>query len=56
MKYSFSGLILVVIGALALAHNLGFLNVNLAHLLRDWWPVLLIALGLSMFFPGSRRR
>ena len=41
----------------ALAHNLGYLNVNLAQLTRTWWPLILIALGIGFFFtPGSGRR
>lgn len=55
MKGSFIGIVFIVIGALALAHNLGYLNINLAHLLRTWWPLLLIALGISyLVSPGKR--
>jgi hypothetical protein len=57
MRGNFSAIVLIVVGGLALAHNLGYLNVNLAHLIRTWWPLILIALGISFFFtPGSGRR
>lgn len=38
-----SGLILIVVGSLLLANNFGLLQWGW---LRQWWPVLLIALGL----------
>jgi uncharacterized membrane-anchored protein len=58
MKGSFSGIVLIVIGGIALAHNLGYLNINLAHLIRTWWPLILIVLGIGFFFTpnGGRRR
>jgi len=40
---SWSGIILVVVGALLLANNFDLLPVGW---LRQWWPVLLIAIGL----------
>ena len=55
MKYSFNGMVLVVLGGLLLASNLGYLNVNFFHLLRVWWPVVLIALGVGFFFEPRRR-
>ena len=39
---SWSGIILVIVGALLLATNFGYLH--WAWMLQ-WWPVLLIALG-----------
>ncbi|MBV9889640.1 MAG: hypothetical protein JO090_01990 [Rhizobacter sp.] len=40
---SWSGIILVIVGALLLANNFDLLPVGW---LRQWWPVLLIAIGL----------
>ena len=57
MKFSFSGMVLITAGGLALANNLGYLDINLAHLLRTWWPLILVALGIGFFFtPSSGRR
>ena len=52
---STSGIILIVVGAALLAHNFGYLH---WAWLRDWWPALLILLGLwSIARPdGGRRR
>ncbi|HEY1393446.1 MAG TPA: DUF5668 domain-containing protein [Methylibium sp.] len=38
-----SGIVLIVVGLLLLANNLGWLGFAW---LRDWWPLLLVALGL----------
>jgi hypothetical protein len=57
MRGNFGAIFLIVFGALALAHNLGYLNINLAYLLRVWWPVILIVLGVAFLFtPGGKRR
>ena len=56
MKFSFSGLVLIAAGGLAQAHNLGYLNINLAHLVRTWWPLILIVLGIGFFFTPSNGR
>ena len=40
---SWSGIILVIVGALLLANNFDLLPVGW---LRQWWPLLLIAIGL----------
>jgi uncharacterized membrane protein len=57
MKGSFGGIVLIVVGAIALAHNMGYLDINLAQLMRTWWPLILIALGIGFFFtPDSGRK
>ncbi|WP_170285901.1 LiaI-LiaF-like domain-containing protein [Propionivibrio limicola] len=56
MKYSVTGLILIIIGGVMLADNLGLLRVNFTHLLHTWWPAILIAIGISFFFPGGGKR
>ncbi len=51
---SWSGIILVVVGALLLANNFGMLPLGWLH---QWWPALLIALGLlSILRPQHGRR
>ena len=51
---SWSGIILVVVGALLLANNFDLLPLGWLH---QWWPALLIALGLlSILRPQHGRR
>jgi uncharacterized membrane protein len=42
-----SGIILIVLGCLFLANNFGFLQWGW---LRQWWPLVLIALGAWSIF------
>jgi len=51
---SWSGIILVVVGALLLANNFDLLSLGW---LRQWWPALLIVLGvMSIVRPDRARR
>ena len=51
---SWSGIILVIVGALLLANNFDLLPVGWV---RQWWPLLLIVLGLvSIVRPQHGRR
>ena len=46
--------VLVVLGLLFLAHNLEFIQwTQLREVLRTWWPLILIALGIAQL---ARRR
>jgi len=40
--------VIVTLGILFLLRNLGVLDWNLGDILRDWWPVLIILLGLDL--------
>lgn len=41
-------IVLIVIGVLFLAHNLGWLAfAQLRELIGTWWPLILIALGIG---------
>lgn len=54
MKNSFGAIVLIAVGVLALARNLGYLDVSITHLILTWWPLILIGLGISFFFtPGT---
>lgn len=54
MRGNIGAIALIVIGGLALASNLGLFDVDLGLLLRTWWPLLLIILGIGMFLaPGT---
>ena len=57
MKGNFISVALIVIGAIALAVNLDLIEFDLVALIRKWWPLALIALGLALFLtPDGNRR
>ncbi len=57
MRGNFGAIALIAVGGLALAGNLGLFDVDLGHLLRTWWPLLLIILGVGMFLaPGTEQQ
>ncbi|HXE37124.1 MAG TPA: DUF5668 domain-containing protein [Azonexus sp.] len=49
MKGNFAALALIVIGAVALGVNLDLFEIDLVALIRKWWPLVLIALGVALF-------
>jgi hypothetical protein len=52
----FAALVLIVIGAVLLLNNLDYIRIgSLTHLLHDWWPLILILAGVSMFVTRWRR-
>ena len=50
---SWSGIILVIVGALLLANNFELLPLGW---LRQWWPAILIAVGLMSIMRPQRGR
>ncbi len=50
------GLILVIIGAVFLADNLGWADISLWRLIRDWWPLLVIWAGIDMLIRSYRKQ
>ena len=50
---SWSGFILVIVGALLLANNFDLLSLGW---LRQWWPALLIVLGVFSMLQPQRGR
>lgn len=57
MKGNVAAIVLVLVGTFFLLTNLGILHVSLIAVLKTWWPVILIIVGLGLFFtPDSRRK
>ncbi|HRF29190.1 MAG: hypothetical protein JNM16_10490 [Dechloromonas sp.] len=57
MKGHFAAIALIVIGAVALGVNLDLFELDLVALIRKWWPLALIALGVGLFLtPDDRQR
>ena len=48
MKGNVAAIVLIVLGVFFLLTNLGLINVSLAELLKTWWPLILIVLGVAM--------
>jgi protein-S-isoprenylcysteine O-methyltransferase Ste14 len=56
MKGNIAATVLVVLGVFFLLTNLGLIDVSVKELLRVWWPLILIAVGVGLFFtPGKKR-
>ncbi len=49
MKGNFAAIALVAIGAVALAVNLDLFELDLVALIKTWWPLALILLGVGLF-------
>ncbi len=45
-----AGLIIVALGVVFTLNNLGLTNVNIAYVIRVYWPLILMALGLLTLF------
>ncbi|PKO89367.1 MAG: hypothetical protein CVU16_12220 [Betaproteobacteria bacterium HGW-Betaproteobacteria-10] len=50
MKGNFAAIALIVIGVLALVVNLDLIEIDFVNLLRKWWPMALVALGIALYF------
>ncbi|MEO7107547.1 MAG: DUF5668 domain-containing protein [Rhodoferax sp.] len=48
MRGNVAAITLILFGLFFLLKNLGLVNFSLAELFSTWWPVILIAVGLSM--------
>jgi len=48
MKKSIGAIVLITLGIIFLANNLGLANIHIGAFLRTWWPVILIVVGFSL--------
>ncbi|GAB3355336.1 MULTISPECIES: LiaI-LiaF-like domain-containing protein [Giesbergeria] len=55
MKGNFAAIVLVLLGTFFLLNNLELINVSLFQLFRVWWPLILIVVGIMLFFSPDRR-
>ena len=55
MRGNFAAIVLIVIGSFFLLSNLGLLNISLRELFPAWWPLILSAVGISLFFTPGRK-
>ena len=57
MRGNVAAIVLVLVGLFFLLNNLGLIDISLWDLVRVWWPLVLIGVGLTLFFaPDSGRR
>lgn len=57
MKGNIAAIVLVLVGSFFLLTNLGLIHISLVEVLKIWWPVILIVVGLALFFtPNGRGR
>lgn len=55
MKGNVGAIVLIAVGSFLLLTNLGLIHVSLAELLKTWWPLILIAVGASLFFTPNNK-
>ncbi|MEE3037291.1 MAG: DUF5668 domain-containing protein [Bacteroidota bacterium] len=44
------GVLLILLGALFLINNLDFIHISLSEIIRVYWPVILIWIGVDKLF------
>jgi len=55
MRGNFAAIFLIVIGSFFLLSNLGLIDISLREIFRTWWPLILIVVGISLFFTPGRK-
>ena len=56
MRGNFAAIVLIVIGTFFLLTNLGLVDISLREVFRTWWPLILIGVGISLFFTPGRKK
>ncbi len=56
MRGNVAAIVLVLVGTFFLLSNLGWIDISLTQLIKTWWPVLLIAVGVSLFFTPDKQK
>ena len=56
MRGHVGALVLIAIGSFFLLSNLGVLHISIGELIRTWWPLILIAVGVGLFFTPEQRK
>lgn len=55
MKGHFAAIVLIALGTFFLLQNLGLIEISLMALLKIWWPLILIVVGVMLFFTANPR-
>jgi ABC-type transport system involved in multi-copper enzyme maturation permease subunit len=56
MRGNVAAIVLVLVGTFFLLSNLGVIDISLMQLIKTWWPALLIAVGISLFFTPDKQK
>lgn len=56
MRGNIAAIVLILAGGFMLLTNLGVIDISLRELLRTWWPLILIAVGVGLFFTPDRQK
>ena len=54
MRGNVAAIVLILAGSFMLLTNLGVIDISLRELLRTWWPMILIVVGIALFFTPDR--
>ena len=55
MKNKGIGLVLIIFGIIFLANNLELIQVSVVELIRIYWPLILIWLGIDALIRGTKK-
>jgi len=56
MRGNVAAIVLILAGSFMLLSNLGMIDISLRELLRTWWPIILIAVGIGLFLTPERHK
>ena len=56
MRGNVAAIVLIVVGSYFLLSNLGLINISLREVISTWWPLVLIAVGVSMFAEKKKKK
>ena len=56
MRGNVAAIVLILAGSFMLLTNLGVIDISLRELLRTWWPMILIVVGIGLFFTPDRHK
>ena len=56
MRGHFAATVLVLLGSYFLLSNLGLINISIREIVMTWWPLVLIVVGLGMFFTPKDKK
>ena len=49
-----AAILLILVGLFFLARNLGLIDGNVGALLAQWWPAILVGVGIAMLFKRGK--